>query len=432
MSGQQILVISADKVGRRMAGTSIRAYELARALGSEGDVTLAALNSPEADGLGLFDVPILSYDLRAPSELAAAIMSADVVICQPQWPHLGRSLARTRARVVFDLYTPEHLEVLERESRLRSVIVALTRDRVAEALHAGSQFICATERQRDLWIGMMLEERLLGARTYDRDRSLQNLIRIVPFGTSEAPPRADGHPIRRQFPVIGESDRIVLWNGGLWDWFDAPTAIRAVAAIVRDRPDTRLVFMGAASAGPGARATSEARRVAAELGLLDTHVLFNDSWVPYDDRGGWLLEADCAVSTHVEHLETRFAFRTRLLDCFWAGLPIVCTAGDELASWIVRDDLGAVAAERDVTAVAAGLAAVLDRGKDAFRAQLANAADGYRWGRVVDPLKDLLRSPDPGPLGTNGARRLGPRVRNWAFRSAVTAASTLGVGLPEV
>jgi hypothetical protein len=38
------------------------------------------------------------------------------------------------------------------------------------------------------------------------------------------------------------------------------------------------------------------------------------------------------VSAHPAHLETRFAFRTRMLDYLWAGLPIVSTEGEQTGS----------------------------------------------------------------------------------------------------
>jgi len=34
-----------------------------------------------------------------------------------------------------------------------------------------------------------------------------------------------------------------------------------------------------------------------------------------------LYRAAAVISTHRDHLETRYAFRTRLLDCLWAGVP---------------------------------------------------------------------------------------------------------------
>ena len=125
---------------------------------------------------------------------------------------------------------------------------------------------------------------------------------------------------------------------------------------------------------PARDAEERAQALARELGLLGRVVLFNDGWVPYDERGAWLLQADCAVAAHRDHLETRFAFRTRLLDCFWAGLPIVCTRGDELAERIERDGLGAAVAAADPAALAAGSAAVLDRGRGAYAGRLAAAA----------------------------------------------------------
>ena len=39
----------------------------------------------------------------------------------------------------------------------------------------------------------------------------------------------------------------------------------------------------------------------------------------------YLTEADAGVSTHHEHIETTYSFRTRILDYLWASLPIVAT-----------------------------------------------------------------------------------------------------------
>ena len=82
-----------------------------------------------------------------------------------------------------------------------------------------------------------------------------------------------------------------------------------------------------------------ARARARAAGLLDTHVIFND-WVPYEERAAYLREADIGVSTHRQHLETRYSFRTRMLDYLWAGLPIVCTEGDYFGDLVQREGLG--------------------------------------------------------------------------------------------
>ena len=65
----------------------------------------------------------------------------------------------------------------------------------------------------------------------------------------------------------------------------------------------------------------QTHRLAQTLGLTGEQVFFHETWVPYADRQNWLLDADAGVTTHFEHVETTFAFRTRLLDYLWAGLP---------------------------------------------------------------------------------------------------------------
>jgi glycosyltransferase involved in cell wall biosynthesis len=179
----------------------------------------------------------------------------------------------------------------------------------------------------------------------------------------------------------------VLWNGGIWQWLDAPTAIRAIARVRARRPRAALVFMGGAGDHPAARAAAaQARALATDLGLLGTAVIFNDGWVPYGERARWLSQADCALSAAHDHLETRFAFRTRLLDCLWSGLPIACTAGDELASQVARQDLGAVAGAGDAEGLAEAIDCVLGRGRDAYAPQLHAAAASATWERAAQPL----------------------------------------------
>jgi glycosyltransferase involved in cell wall biosynthesis len=332
-------------------------------------------------------------------------------------------LRRSGARLIFDLYDPETFPTIEhlagRPAPLRRLMSAFSIDRVAEALRIASHVICATERQRDLWLGALLAGRALTPALYDRDPSLRAVIDVVPFGVPRDPPRPGGvDPIRARFPALAPGDEVVLWNGGIWPWFDAPGAIAAVGALAERRPGVRLVFMGATAFGPAQRASRAAR--AAAGGLLDRVILFNDAWVPYAERDGWLLAADCALSLHHEHLETRFSSRTRLLDCFWAGLPVVATRGDELAERIERDGLGAAVAPGDVAGATRELEAVLERGRAAYAPALARAAAEHSWERVAAPLVAMVTAPG-GRLGPPAALRVTERARNLAYRAARAA-----------
>jgi len=433
-----VLFICPDAVGERMSGLGIRYVELARALASHADVTVAtgAPGSTTVDG-----VRTASYDVHAPAQLRPLIARADAVIAPPQWPLVSRWLRTCGARVIHDVYTPEALETAQlfADGRpiARRLMVSSTLDRLHDAFASAHHLICASERQRDLWIGALLASRRIAPARCDLDPGLRETIDTVPFGTQAEPPRRSGGPgIRGALPQIGPRDEIVLWNGGIWRWLDAPTAVRAVALLAERRPGVRLVFMGAAAAAQAAsrRAAQEAADVARELGVLDCAVLFHRDWVPYDERVDWLLDADCALSTHADSLESRYAFRTRLLDCFWAGLPIVATAGDDLAARVAADGLGAVAEPGDVAAAAASIECVLDRGRRAYAEPLAAAAAAHAWPLAAQALVRWIAPGQPpgerlDPRGA-AARTPAHRLRSAAYLLGRPVVARFGLRTP--
>jgi hypothetical protein len=224
----------------------------------------------------------------------------------------------------------------------------------------------------------------------------------VPFGIPAEPPQAGTPVLKGVVPGIGPDDRVVLWGGGIYDWFDPLTLIRAVDRLRERRDDVRLFFLGMQHPHPDVpemRMATEARALSAQLGLTGTHVFFNEQWVPYDDRGSYLLEADVGVSTHLDHLETAFSFRTRMLDYLWAGLPMVCTRGDVFARLVEEHGLGLTVDDGDVDGLADALERLLV--DDAFaggcRANVAGLAPSFHWSRVLAPLLAFCASPRRAP-----------------------------------
>ncbi len=428
-TGRNILLVYDDLVGPGMGGVGIRATELARVLRAQGEVTLAVTEAgAELDGIALVE-----FNPHDPRALAPHLDRADVVVARPQWPLAMRMMRRSGARLIFDIYDPDSFATIkhyaDRSPRRRRLMAAFSVDRLTEALRIGHHFICASERQLDFYLGAMLADGLISPAAYERDGSFRSVIDVVPFGVQADPPRRSGGPgIAETFHAISPDDGIVLWNGGIWDWFDAPTAIRGVAALAERRPWVRLVFMGGSS-GRLHRAEQEARDLASELGVIDRSVFFNDGWVPYERRADWLLDAGCAISTHRSHVETRLAFRTRLLDCFWAELPVVCTGGDELGERIERDGLGVTVQEGDAEAVASGLEAVLEHGKDPYSERLRLAAAEFAWATVAEPLVRFAISPSqPPPLGSDRRGVAGPGLRSALYSVARRMLNALGLG----
>ena len=134
--------------------------------------------------------------------------------------------------------------------------------------------------------------------------------------------------------------------------------------------------------------------LADELGLTGSVVFFND-WTPFDTRQDVYLDATAIVSLHHAHLESRFSFRTRLLDALWGRVPILCTSGDVIAGIVEELQLGLTVPPGDVEAVAQAFRdivadpALLERA----RAHLETAAPAYEWQHAVKPLAGWLAKP---------------------------------------
>jgi glycosyltransferase involved in cell wall biosynthesis len=402
MSKRRIVVATADTIGVAMAGPAIRALAIAHALSADHDVRVVTTEQVTISRAGF---EIRSVDVEG---LVDAAQWCDVFIVQG-WVLAGRPNLQRALQpkiVVADLYDPMHLEQLEqgRDAGADGWRAAVNDSTAVlnEQIRRADWFLCASDRQRDFWLGALASLGRVNPATYDADPTLRSLIDVVPFGVADEPPTRTGPGWRGVQPGIGDNDRLLLWGGGLWNWFDPLTLLRAVAALRDDVPNVRLVFMGLTHPNPGIprmRMAVQARALSDELGLTDRHAFFNEGWVDYDARQNYLLDADVGVSTHFDHVEAEFAYRTRVLDYLWAGLPVVMTRGDALAELVEREELGCVVPPADVDALTDALRTVLTN--DEFRARCAKsaaaAAIDMRWSEVVQPLVAFCRQPVAAP-----------------------------------
>jgi GT2 family glycosyltransferase/glycosyltransferase involved in cell wall biosynthesis len=396
---RRVLVITGDPVGQKMAGPAIRAWNISRILSAENDVrlisTTAAVSITDA-----FEVGVVGP--HTPKAMAEHEEWADVIIVQGHALQYFPSLEATTKVLVVDIYDPLHLEQLEqgRDKPLKrwNDQVNNSTEALNHQIMLGDFFLCASDRQRHFWLGQLAALGRINAYTYSRDSELDSLIAVAPFGIPSANPVATRGGIRGVVPGIGHDDKVIIWGGGIYNWFDPQTLIRAVATLAKTRPNVRLFFLGVKHPNPDVpemAAVSEARVLAGHLGVDNVNVFFNESWVPYEERQNYLLEADLGVSTHFQHVETTFSFRTRILDYLWAGLPIVSTEGDSFGDLVEKESLGGVVPERDEAALVAVLERVLFDPEAAAeaRANVARVRDDFTWEKVLAPLVEFCRNP---------------------------------------
>jgi GT2 family glycosyltransferase/glycosyltransferase involved in cell wall biosynthesis len=360
---RKVLVITGDAISDRMAGPAIRAWHMADVLSGEHQVRLVTTNPlcvpPDAP---------FTVERARPKELPPHVEWADVIVLQGHALEMVQELKQKSSTkiVVCDMYDPMHLELLEQgkdDSDEKRALDLKTVTRVLNTqLERGDFFLCASERQRHFWLGHLASLGRLTPTLYDNDPTTASLLGIVPFGLSGKPPQRTAPAIKGVVPGVTDADKVVIWAGGVYSWFDPLTLIEAMDHLRKRRSSAKLYFLGMKHPNPEVPdmdIAGQTRSLAASLGLTGEHVFFNDGWVPYTERQNWLLDADCGVTTHYEHVETTFAFRTRVLDYLWSGLPIVTTAGDSFADLVLREGLGVVVPPEDPEALADALEKVL-------------------------------------------------------------------------
>ena len=413
----RILVLSRTPIARKVSSPGIRYLNLVRVLQEalpEAEVVLA---SPAvAAGDALPDVDVVHYDPKTVLPLARRF---DVVISM-SFPisMVVASLLSAKPLLVLDFFSQFYIEWMEMGRDLYSGWRRRIWTRAGQIyanlqLQVADYILCANERQRDAYVGVLGSIGRLTPSVYDADPTLRRLIDVAPHGLRPEP-SPSRRPLRAgAIPGLDPNDKLLLWLGGILYWYDPITLLRALARVRQAHPEAKLLFLGSSypggsELGQGLRyreAVAESRR----LGLTNSGVFFLDDWLPHEAVVEYLAGAYAGVTTYFTNAETRFAHRTRFMDYIWARLPILCTEGDVLAAEIRDRGWGLAVPERDEPALVAALTRLVEDEEFAgeCRANLAAAATTMTWESAFAPLLTYLRQRPVRPIG-------GPRYRRAA------------------
>jgi GT2 family glycosyltransferase len=238
----RIVIVTGEPITARMAGPAIRAWEMANVLSREHDVKLVSLKACSVHHPEFESVFATDRDLLDLEDWCEVFIFQGLVMAAHPW------LRESDKVIVADVYNPFHLEQLEQAKdrgelahrrAVRDCVQALN-----DQLERGDFFMCASLKQRDFWLGQLAALNRVNPSTYNYDETLNSLIAVVPFGLPDTAP-VHGHPaIKGIVPGIGADDKVVLWGGGIYNWFDPLTLIRAVDRLRHSVPTVRLFFLG--------------------------------------------------------------------------------------------------------------------------------------------------------------------------------------------
>jgi glycosyltransferase involved in cell wall biosynthesis len=421
-----VLVISDDVVGQKMAGPGIRAWELSRVLAREFRVLLAipdySPGRPEDPFYQDLPFGLVRYAIDDHRLIQTLGARSQVVLFQGYVLSKFPALKKLSAVLIVDLYVPFVLENIFvhkwKTSNLEDREFIHRRDlRVfLDLLLSGDHFLCASPRQKDLFLGSLLAVNRIHPRRFDESPNLDNLISVVPFGLSPEKESSAGRrsPQGDRFPYpVSDDDVLLLWGGVLSNWYDPLTLIKAFSRAVQKDSRLKLLFLSTSHPNPllpEFDMAMEAVRLAADLGLKDSRIFFNPGWVDYQDRGAFFARADVGVSIHQTNFETRYAFRTRMLDYLKYELPILCTRGDYFAELVEKKNLGLVVSAENVDELETAILRLAGdpRLRDEMKAQIGLARADFFWEKTAGPLlrfcRRVLSSP-PAETRRAGADR---------------------------
>lgn len=391
----RVLIVTGDVIGTKMAGPAIRSFEMAKVLSKTCDVHLVSTKKTSLSSTNFQILGLNENELREQVDWCEVLIFQGNLLSTHPW-------IRSKKRIlVADIYDPMHLEFLEQGKNLSPKAHKKQETFIHEVLNIQLEladfFLCSSEKQRDFWLGQLAGVGRINTSTYNHDASLRSLIDVVPFGVAQEPPSQTRHAIKGAIDGIGEDDKVIIWGGGIYNWFDPLTAIRAVEILRESHPNLRLFFLGAKHPNPDVpemKVAHQAMKLADELELTNKHVFFNTDWVDYDDRVNFLLDSDIGISTHFEHVETSFSFRTRILDYLWAGLPIVATEGDVFAEIIQAHSLGRVVPYEDAQALAAAINDLLsDPHISETHSRVSGFGQNMVWANALQPLVNFCNHP---------------------------------------
>jgi glycosyltransferase involved in cell wall biosynthesis len=399
---KRIVVLAPEPVRPRMAGMGIRALELARALGREFDTRLLVPNAEEEARGVSGRVPVVSLSAGG---LAAAAAGADAAVVSG---HAANAWFRQLPEipVAADLYDPFPVENLHYARALGPGPAASDRATLALALARADFFLCASPEQRLFYAGALYDAGRIGPGNFPEDPSLARLLAVVPFGVPED--KAAGDRARGRTALGLPPDGPLVLFGGIYDWYDPDLLLETWPALSRACPGARLLFFE--SPNPETTPQGVFARVRQRSRKLDPDersIVFSP-WRPYSERADLYAAADVCVSIAGHGLESDLAFRTRLLDAAWGGLPSVSIGGGTLGRELEEAGAGRQVG-RDPAELLEAIRGLLGAGVSPREAARRFAAS-RSWPQVVAPLAAWCREArvDTGRQAVPGTAREAP------------------------
>lgn len=371
----RVLLVCPEPLGHgRPAGIGIRFVEMSRVLRAAGhEVSILARDAAAVEGCRTAAI--------SPQTLRDFSDTSDVIVVQGHVANDVFAHCHRRPTVV-DLYDPYIVENLHYFAERGREVFAHDHATLMNSLVNGDFFLCASEAQRQFYLGALLATGRLNPVVFQNDPRLESLIAIAPFGV--LPPRPA--------PVRDLVHPAILF-GGIYDWYDPIAAIDAVAIARVTSPALTLTFT--THANPDLTPQGKAAEAIAYVRRKNYDFVRFVPWKAYDQRASLFDSHTAALLTFPQSLETDLAMRTRIYDYLWGSLPIITSSAPGTDEILARYDAGIVIHDGSADAFAGAIVSLLNDGTR-YAAMISGTqafVHDHQWETTLAPLVSFCRNP---------------------------------------
>lgn len=384
-----------------MAGPGIRYHYMAETLSRDFDVTVGffAPNYLPDDafersyGVRSINVHHFEKDFE-PFDYVIALWLSEAIV---------NYCTEKKKVVVFDIYAPVPVESMavhifsgKKPTKDVDFVYEKSIHDYHQFLRTGDAFLYSNRRQLDFWQGFAFGTGEITPSLFTKRNVFDQFI-LAPMGIDTSTSLDVTKPMYKGvIKGIAKDDIVIIWNGGIYDWYDGISLIKAMKIVRQKNKRIKLVFPGLTHPNgslPKWKETTDTVALSSELGLTGKNVFFFDKWIDYHERVAFLAEADAAIYTHKPSIEGEFSHRTRVLDHILAKLPTVATDGDYFAELVRDHDLGVVAKPEDPEDIARAILEVADtKNAKRYRKNIEKVRDSFDWQATMQNLREYLLS----------------------------------------
>lgn len=337
-------------------------------------------------------IRVMTWTISTLAEIIQDFDSILVSYCAGDITNAVIDNIRDDQQLILDAYVPIYVEISARDSddKNREYDGFNYENRIwTKALKRGDIVLCANEKQKEFYTGVLASLGRINPITYGDD----DILKIVPYGVYEDQPVAKDKPISK-FTKNPDTFKL-LWFGGIYPWFDLDSLLVAIKEVNLKVP-VELTMVGIRNPfnqhPDFIKKYEDTIKQIKESGIEKfVHIV---DWVDFNTRADWYLDADAVISINNIGLENKYAWRTRSVDYIWSDLPMITNGKDPISNLleennalILLDDLRSETISKKLFEVANDRKILKNISKN-----IAKVRSQLLWSRVTVPLADLVES----------------------------------------